>query len=76
MKELGDIPILVSACLAGCECRFDGAANTEDAIARLVADGRAVMVCPEEEGGLGTPRPRPRSWAAMATMFLPAGPRS
>lgn len=57
MKELGDIPILVSACLAGCECRFDGAANTEDAIARLVADGRAVMVCPEEEGGLGTPRP-------------------
>lgn len=57
MKELGDIPILVSACLAGCECRFDGAASTEDAIARLVADGRAVMVCPEEEGGLGTPRP-------------------
>lgn len=57
MKELGDIPILVSACLAGCECRFDGAASTEDAIARLVADGRAVIVCPEEEGGLGTPRP-------------------
>ena len=57
MKELGDIPILVSACLAGCECRFDGSANTDDAIARLVAAGRAVIVCPEEEGGLGTPRP-------------------
>ena len=24
---------------------------------RLVAEGRAVLVCPEDEGGLGTPRP-------------------
>lgn len=24
---------------------------------RLVEEGRAVLVCPEEEGGLGTPRP-------------------
>ena len=24
---------------------------------RLLAEGRAVLVCPEEEGGLGTPRP-------------------
>ncbi len=24
---------------------------------RLVREGRAVLVCPEEEGGLGTPRP-------------------
>ncbi len=24
---------------------------------RLVDEGRAVLVCPEEEGGLGTPRP-------------------
>ena len=26
-------------------------------MARLVAEGRAVLVCPEVDGGLGTPRP-------------------
>lgn len=57
MKEQAGPPILVSACLAGCACRFDGSANTEDALARLVSEGQAVMVCPEEDGGLGTPRP-------------------
>ena len=49
--------MLVSACLAGRACRFDGRANPDDAVARLVAEGRAVLVCPEEDGGLGTPRP-------------------
>lgn len=49
--------ILVSACLAGRACRFDGSANKDDEVSRLVATGRAVLVCPEEDGGLGTPRP-------------------
>ncbi|HWC14691.1 MAG TPA: DUF523 domain-containing protein [Actinomycetota bacterium] len=49
--------VLVSACLAGCECRYDGRSNETSAVARLVAEGRAVLVCPEEEGGLPTPRP-------------------
>ncbi len=52
-----DPPVLVSACLAGRACRFDGSANHDDEVGRLVAQGRAVLVCPEEEGGLGTPRP-------------------
>ncbi|MGH2757410.1 MAG: DUF523 domain-containing protein [Actinomycetota bacterium] len=52
-----DLPVLVSACLAGCACRFDGSGQLDDRVARLVSDGRAVLVCPEEEGGLGTPRP-------------------
>lgn len=51
------LPVLVSACLAGRACRFDGSSNRDDAVARLVAEGRAVLVCPEEDGGLGTPRP-------------------
>lgn len=55
--EMPGLPVLVSACLAGCECRFDGSASTDDRVARLVAEGRAVLVCPEEDGGLGTPRP-------------------
>ena len=50
-------PVLVSACLAGRACRFDGSANPDDEVARLVAGGRAVLVCPEVDGGLGTPRP-------------------
>jgi uncharacterized protein YbbK (DUF523 family) len=50
-------PVLVSACLAGRACRFDGTASHDDAVARLVAEGRAVLVCPEADGGLGTPRP-------------------
>ena len=49
--------VLVSACLAGRACRFDGTAAYEDAVAALVAKGRAVLVCPEVDGGLGTPRP-------------------
>jgi uncharacterized protein YbbK (DUF523 family) len=48
---------LVSACLAGRACRYDGSSNEASEISRLVADGRAVLVCPEEDGGLGTPRP-------------------
>ncbi|HJR46106.1 MAG TPA: DUF523 domain-containing protein [Actinomycetota bacterium] len=51
------LPVLVSACLAGRACRFDGSSNPDDEVARLVAEGRAVLVCPEEDGGLGTPRP-------------------
>jgi uncharacterized protein YbbK (DUF523 family) len=53
----GAEPVLVSACLAGRRCRFDGSANPRDEVARLVAEGRAVLVCPEADGGLGTPRP-------------------
>jgi uncharacterized protein YbbK (DUF523 family) len=53
----GAEPVLVSACLAGRACRFDGTAAPDDAIGRLVAEGRAVLVCPEADGGLGTPRP-------------------
>ena len=56
-RPLESGPVLVSACLAGCACRFDGSAATTVEPARLVASGRAVLVCPEEEGGLGTPRP-------------------
>jgi uncharacterized protein YbbK (DUF523 family) len=50
-------PVLVSACLAGRACRFDGSANPDDFVGRLVASGQAVLACPEVDGGLGTPRP-------------------
>ena len=49
-------PVLVSACLAGEPCRYDGRAAPHPAVLRLVAQGRAVPVCPELLGGLGVPR--------------------
>jgi uncharacterized protein YbbK (DUF523 family) len=49
--------VLVSACLAGRACRHDGSSNADPVVARLVEGGRAVLACPEVEGGLGTPRP-------------------
>lgn len=49
-------PILVSACLAGEACRYDGSAAAHPAVLELVRQGRAVPVCPEVLGGLPTPR--------------------
>ena len=49
--------ILVSACLLGVNCRYDGSNNRdENAIKRHQTD-ELVPVCPEEAGGLSTPRP-------------------
>lgn len=50
-------PVLVSACLAGVPTRFDGTGTHDSLVHQLVAEGRAVLVCPEVDGGLGTPRP-------------------
>ena len=51
--------VLVSACLLGARCRYDGRENRDHALEReLAARGlEAVPFCPEEHGGLGTPRP-------------------
>jgi uncharacterized protein YbbK (DUF523 family) len=51
-----DAPVLVSACLAGFSCRYDGAATPHPAVLSLVERGLAVPVCPEQLGGLPTPR--------------------
>ena len=47
---------IVSACLAGVRCRYDGDHCATPGIRRLVAEGRALPVCPEQLGGLPTPR--------------------
>lgn len=49
-------PLLVSACLAGEACRYDGASKPHAAIRALVEQGAALPVCPEYLGGLGVPR--------------------
>jgi uncharacterized protein YbbK (DUF523 family) len=53
----GDRMILISSCLAGLATRYDGKDNYRDEIAGLLRDGKAVLVCPEQLGGLPTPRP-------------------
>lgn len=47
---------IVSACLAGVPCRYDGKANSHPYVQDLVREGKAIMVCPEQLGGLTTPR--------------------
>jgi uncharacterized protein YbbK (DUF523 family) len=48
--------IVVSACLAGVKCRHDGEDALVEEIAALVRSGEALPVCPEQLGGLPTPR--------------------
>ncbi|MCK4667554.1 DUF523 domain-containing protein [Candidatus Dependentiae bacterium] len=48
--------ILVSACLAGQQCRYDGTSIPNDDIVNMVKTYRALPVCPEEYGGLPIPR--------------------
>ena len=50
-------PVIVSACLAGIPCRYDGAAKPHPEVVAAVAQGRAVPLCAEVLGGLPTPRP-------------------
>lgn len=49
--------ILVSACLLGVPCRYDGASKPCAGVAALAERFRLIPVCPEQLGGLPTPRP-------------------
>jgi uncharacterized protein YbbK (DUF523 family) len=49
-------PIIVSACLAGIYCRYNGEVDGDPAIMKLIEEGRAIPFCPEAYGGLPTPR--------------------
>ena len=48
--------ILISRCLAGFCCRYDGGSNPVSEIRELYERGLAVAACPEQLGGLPTPR--------------------
>lgn len=47
---------IVSACLAGIECRFDCKSKTNIQIVEMIEKGEAIPLCPEQLGGLSTPR--------------------
>ena len=48
--------LLISACLLGCACRYDGKSKPHPLAVELARRGLAVPVCPEQLGGLPTPR--------------------
>lgn len=48
--------ILMSACLAGRNCKYNGGNNEISCLKKLCDEGKAVLVCPEVAGGLPVPR--------------------
>ena len=48
--------LIVSKCLTGECCRYDGGTKPDERIIKLVENGEAIAVCPEQLGGLPIPR--------------------
>ncbi|MBQ7500320.1 MAG: DUF523 domain-containing protein [Clostridia bacterium] len=48
--------ILVSACLLGEKCKYDGGDNYSEKTVRFIKDHKVIPVCPEVAGGLPVPR--------------------
>ncbi len=53
MKE----KILVSACLLGINCKYNGKNNLNEKVLEYLQDKEVIPICPEIIGGLSTPRP-------------------
>ena len=47
---------LISACLCGVNCKYNGNNNYNKICDELFSSGKAILVCPEQLGGLPTPR--------------------
>ena len=48
--------ILVSACLLGINCKYDGSNNKNEKVLEYIKDKEVIPICPEIMGGLPTPR--------------------
>ncbi|MDD3126639.1 MAG: DUF523 domain-containing protein [Candidatus Izemoplasmatales bacterium] len=48
--------IAVSACLLGCDCKYNGGSNLDEDVVKFVKGYKVVSVCPEVLGGMSTPR--------------------
>ncbi len=49
--------ILISACLVGINSMYNGASDARQRFIERMAQGELLPVCPEQLGGLPTPRP-------------------
>jgi len=50
-------PILCSACLLGLNTRYDGKTKPNEKIVELAKEEWLIPICPEQLGGMSTPRP-------------------
>ena len=48
--------IMVSACLTGENCKYNGGNNRNEKVLQLMEENEVITVCPEQMGGLPTPR--------------------
>lgn len=48
--------IIVSACLLGENCKYSGRNNKSENVIKYLEDKEYILVCPEQLGGLSTPR--------------------
>lgn len=48
--------ILVSACLLGKKCKYNGGNNLNQGVLEFIEGHEVIGVCPEQMGGLSTPR--------------------
>lgn len=48
--------IMVSACLTGENCKYNGGNNRNEKVLALLEGNEVITVCPEQMGGLPTPR--------------------
>ena len=48
--------IMVSACLLGENCKYNGKNNKNEKVLEYIKDKEVIPVCPESFGGLSTPR--------------------
>ena len=58
IKQRGEMimKILVSACLLGENCKYNGGNNYSPAVAEFVKDNEVLSICPEMMAGMGCPR--------------------
>lgn len=57
MQKCVKPPLLISECLLGKRCRYDGGTKGDPRVSALSERYTLLPVCPEELGGLPTPRP-------------------
>ena len=48
--------LVVSACLVGVNCKYNGGNNENEKVKEFLKDKKYIIVCPEQLGGLTTPR--------------------
>ena len=48
--------ILVSACLLGINCKYNGDNNKNEQVEKYLEDKKFILLCPEQLGGMSTPR--------------------